>query len=312
MKPKILLIGKGGQVGRELSLLLPSFADVVALDHSQLDLGNCQAVRHAIRATQPRIIVNAAAYTAVDRAESDEATARAINAVAPAVMAEEAKTLGALLVHYSTDYVFDGTKRTPYVEEDPPNPLNAYGRTKLAGEQAIQQSGAEYLIFRTAWVYAKQGRNFLLTILRLATQREELKIVNDQIGSPTFAREIAANSTRIIEILYRNDPDQSSLSTVARVYHMTAAGETSWYKFAKAILDEISQSAMDSPWLMEATDQRPLIARRVTPIETTEYPTPARRPAYSVLSNDRLARVFGVHLPDWRTQLHSAFREDSV
>jgi dTDP-4-dehydrorhamnose reductase len=312
MKPKILLIGKGGQVGRELSLLLPSFADVVALGHSQLDIGNCQAVRQAIQATQPRIIVNAAAYTAVDRAESDEAKARAINAVAPAVMAEEAKTLGALLVHYSTDYVFDGTKRTPYVEEDPPNPLSAYGRTKLAGEQAIQQSGAEYLIFRTAWVYARQGRNFLLTIMRLATQREELKIVNDQIGSPTFAGEIAANSSRIIEILYRDDADKSSVSTVAGVYHMTAAGETSWYEFAKAILDEISRSAMDSPWLVEATNHRPLIARRVTPIETREYPTPARRPSYSVLSNERLARVFGVHLPDWRAQLHSAFCGDFV
>jgi dTDP-4-dehydrorhamnose reductase len=217
-----------------------------------------------------------------------------------------------MLVHYSTDYVFDGTKRTPYVEEDPPNPLSAYGRTKLAGERAIQQSGAAYLIFRTAWVYARQGRNFLLTIMRLAAQREELKIVNDQIGSPTFAREIAAGSSRVIETLYRNHADASSLSAVAGIYHMTAAGQTSWYEFAKEILDEVSRSAKDSPWLLEATDHRPVVAQRVTPIETREYPTPARRPAYSVLSNDRLARVFGVRLPDWRSQLSSAFREDSV
>lgn len=306
MKPKILLIGRRGQVGKELDALLRRFADVVALDHSELDLSKLQEVRETIRAVKPRIIVNAAAYTAVDRAESEEAMAQAVNADAPAVMAEEAKSLGAVLVHYSTDYVFDGTKRMPYVEDDLPNPQNVYGRTKLAGEQAVQQSGAAYLIFRTAWVYGRQGKNFLLTILRLATQREELRIVNDQIGAPTSADEIAAGTDDIIKRFCIDGRDASSVASIAGIYHMTAAGETSWYEFAKAILEEAAQTP-ELPWLGEATNHRPLIARRVIPIRTSEYPTPAVRPAYSVLSNSRLARIFGVQLPDWRAQLHSTF-----
>jgi dTDP-4-dehydrorhamnose reductase len=310
-KPKILLTGRCGQVGGELNVSLRSFADVVGLDHSEMDLCKSKYVRQTIRAAQPDIIVNAAAYTAVDRAESDEAMARAINCDAPGIMAEEAKALGALLVHYSTDYVFDGTKRIPYSEDDSPNPQNAYGRTKLAGEQAIQQSGAAYLIFRTAWVYARQGKNFLLTVLRLATQREELKIVDDQIGAPTYAREIAEGTARIVQGLWGQGDRAGSLSSVAGIYHMTASGQGSWYDFAEAILKEASQSS-GSHWMTEATSHRPLTVRRVVPIKSAEYPTPARRPAYSVLSNGRLTDVFGVQLPHWRSQLHSAFLADPV
>jgi len=310
-KPKIMLTGKSGQVGGELNAMLGSIADLVAFDHSELDLFKPQGVRQAIRSIRPDIIVNAAAYTAVDRAESDEAAARAINGDAPGVMAEEAKILGATFVHYSTDYVFDGTKRTPYTEDDSPNPQNAYGRTKLAGERAIQQSGAAYLIFRTAWVYDRQGKNFLLTILRLAAQREELRIVDDQIGAPTYAREIAGATARLVQGLWDQGERAGSLSSVAGIYHMTAAGQGSWHEFAEAILEEASQSA-ESPWIAKATGNRRLIARCVVPIKTAEYPTPARRPAYSVLSNRRLAEVFGVELPHWRSQLHTAFLTNSA
>ena len=305
-KPKIMLTGKSGQVGSELKVMLRSFADLVAFDRAELDLCKPQDVCQTIRSVRPDIIVNAAAYTAVDRAESDEASARAINGDTPGVMAEEAKALGAMFVHYSTDYVFDGTKRTPYIEDDSPNPQNAYGRTKLAGEQAIQQSGAAYLIFRTAWVYGRRGKNFLLTILRLATQREELRIVDDQIGAPTYAREIAEGTTRIIQGLWGQGECAGSLSSIAGIYHLTAAGQGSWHEFAEAILKEASRSA-ETPWMAEATGHRPLIVRRVVPIKTTDYPTPARRPAYSVLSNGRLADVFAGEPSDWRSQLHSAF-----
>src|SRR5260370_3875925 len=189
---RILLIGKTGQVGRELAPLLDRLRELTALDRRQLDLGSPDEIRRLIRGMRPNLIVNAAAYTAVDRAESDEPAAQAINAAAPAIMAEAPQELGALLVHYATDYVFDGTKRSPYTEDDPPNPINAYGRTKLEGERAIQRIGPPYLIFRTAWGYAPEGRNFLLTVLRLAAEKEELIIVRDQTCSPTSGRGLAA------------------------------------------------------------------------------------------------------------------------
>jgi len=226
-------------------------------------------------------------------------------AEAPAVMAEEAKKIGASLVHYSTDYVFDGVKTTPYGENDPTNPLNIYGRTKLDGERAIQQSGVPYLIFRTAWVYATRGRNFFLTILRLGAQREELRIVRDQIGAPTWSAEIAGATTRVLAQLYGGESGRLSFPEVSGVYHMTAGGETNWYEFANAILAEAARNCPMAPWFMTATNHLPLIACHVIPVTTKEYPTPARRPAYSVLSNARLARVFSVQLPDWQMQLHS-------
>jgi dTDP-4-dehydrorhamnose reductase len=307
MKPTILLIGTNGQVGRELNSRLPRIAEVTPLDRQRLDLTQPEEIRRAIRALHPAFIVNAAAFTTVDKAESEESLARAINAEAPAVMAEEAKKIGASLIHFSTDYVFDGSKISPYVEDDPPNPQNVYGRTKLEGERAIQASGAAHLIFRTAWVYATEGRNFLLTILRLATQREELRIVRDQIGAPTLSSEIAAATTNILAQVRDNERRSFSLADLSGIYHMTAGGETSWYDFATSILEEAAASSAASPWFAAATSSLPLIARRVIPIATKEYPTPARRPAYSVLSNARLNRTFSLQLPDWRKQLHSVF-----
>ena len=307
MKPKILLTGKSGQIGRELNELLPYLGDLVALDRKQLDLNKPDEIRQAIRSIRPRLIVNAAAYTVVDQAETDEAAAQVANGDAPGLMAEEAKRIGAAMVHYSTDYVFDGSKTTPYVEADPTNPINAYGKTKLAGEKAIQEAGVPYLIFRTAWVYAEEGKNFLLTILRLATQREELRIVRDQIGAPTWSREIALATNRALSAIYGPREELVSFSEISGIYHMTASGETSWYEFAKTIVEEC-QNLKDIPeWFAAATNRRPLVVRRVIPITSSEYLTPARRPLYSVLSNARLAVVLGTQLPDWKTQLRSLF-----
>jgi dTDP-4-dehydrorhamnose reductase len=307
MKPAILLIGTNGQVGRALNSTLPRMGEVTALDRQRLDLTQPEEIRRAIRNFHPAFIVNAAAYTAVDKAESEEIVARAINAEAPAVMAQEAKKIGAALIHFSTDYVFDGSKTTPYDEDDPANPQNVYGRTKLEGERAIQASGAVHLIFRTAWVYATKGQNFLLTILRLATQREELRIVRDQIGAPTLNNAIAGATTNILAQIFDTDGGPFSLADVSGIYHMTAGGETTWYDFAIAVLEEATRSPAAYPWFAAATSNLPLLARRVIPITANEYPTPARRPPYSVLSNARLNRTFSLQLPDWQKQLHSVF-----
>jgi dTDP-4-dehydrorhamnose reductase len=307
MKPAILLIGTNGQVGRELNRTLPRIGEVTPLDRQRLDLTRPEEIRRAIRTFHPAFIVNAAAYTAVDKAESEESVARAINSEAPAVMAEEAKKIGASLIHFSTDYVFDGLKTFPYDEDDPANPQSVYGRTKLEGELAIQASDAPYLIFRTAWVYATEGRNFLLTILRLATLREELRIVRDQIGAPTLSGELARATTNILAQICGTEGSPFSLPDVSGIYHMTAGGETSWHGFAEAILEESAQIPASCPWFAAATGSLPLIVRRVIPITTNEYPTPARRPAYSVLSNTRLKRAFSLQLPDWRKRLHTVF-----
>src|SRR5271155_4870964 len=235
MRPSILLIGKNGQVGAELASFLPEIGEVLALGRAELDLTNANEIRRIIRDLAPRVIVNTAAYTAVDRAESEAARAQAVNAEAPAVMAEEARKLRALLVHYSTDYIFDGRNTSPYRETDPPNPVNAYGRTKLEGEQAIRRYGVDHLIFRTAWVYATRGRNFLLTILRLATQREELRIVHDQIGAPTWSREIASATAKALEQMCNRTDRAAAWSERNGTYHMTAGGETNWHEFTEAI-----------------------------------------------------------------------------
>ncbi|HKN61229.1 MAG TPA: dTDP-4-dehydrorhamnose reductase [Candidatus Acidoferrales bacterium] len=320
MTPRILLTGKNGQVGSELAQLLPRLGEVTALGRQELDLSNIHDIRQAIQEVRPSLIVNAAAYTAVDRAEKEEALARAINSDAPAVIAEEAKKIGAALVHYSTDYVFDGTKRTPYSEDDPTNPISAYGRTKLAGEEAIRAAGIPHLIFRTAWVYATSGKNFLLTILRLAAEREELRIVSDQFGAPTSSREIAQATTRVFAPRIsdvgaglrparpQNVDPAGFLADLAGTYNMTASGETTWHEFATTILEDCSQLPRDLPWFAAATGNRPLIAKRVIPITTADYPTPARRPVYSVLSNTRFAATFGFTLLAWRTQLTSALK----
>jgi dTDP-4-dehydrorhamnose reductase len=307
MKPKILLTGKNGQLGDDLQQILPRLGEVIATDRAQCDLSRPADIRNLIREVHPDLIVNAAAYTAVDQAEGDEALARAINSEAPAVMAEEAKKIGAALVHYSTDYVFDGAKNSPYAENDLPNPISVYGRTKLAGEQAVRDSGAYHLIFRTEWVYSTRGKNFLLTILRLATQREELRIVRDQVGAPTWSREIAGATVKaLLQICDRKD-ETAAWSERSGTYHMTAAGEATWYEFTQAILQEAAQSSNSAAWFQAATKGKDLLTRRVVPITTAEYPAPARRPAYSVLLNSKLDRVFGIQLPDWREQLHKAF-----
>jgi dTDP-4-dehydrorhamnose reductase len=312
MNSRILLTGKNGQIGAELAAVLPRLGELIALDRQQMDLSRPGDIRRMIQEIRPFLIVNAAAYTAVDQAEKEEAIAQAINAVAPALMAQEAKKIGAGLVHFSTDYVFDGSKQFPYEENDSPNPVNVYGKTKLAGEQAIRDAGVPHLIFRTAWVYGTRGRNFLLTVLRLASQREELTIVCDQIGAPTWCREIARGTASVLERLADHRKGALSLLGASGVYHMSAAGATTWYDFAEAILDEASHALPSPSWLSAAMDGRTLIAKRIRPITTAEYPTPARRPAYSVLSNARLMKVFGIQLTDWRTQLHSAVAESTV
>ena len=312
MRPTILLIGKNGQVGSELHRLLPTLGEVVAPDRLQLDLLNPDSIRQVVRDVHPQLIVNAAAYTAVDAAEADEAQAHAINAEGPGLLAHEASKMGALLVHYSTDYVFDGKKAEPYDEADPPNPLNVYGSTKLAGEKAVRRSGVPHLIFRTSWVYATRGRNFLLTVLRLATEREELKIVCDQTGSPTCASDIAAATSRILAGICGQGAVTSEFTRVAGTYHMTAAGQTTWYDFATAILEQASAATEPTSWVASVAKGRPLIARRVLPIPSHEYRSAARRPAYSVLSNSLLARIFGFELPAWRLQLQKCFAAENI
>ncbi len=310
MKPTILLTGKTGQLGSELNRLLPKLGQVIAPERDELDLREPEQILQIMRKANPQLVVNAAAYTAVDAAETDQANALAVNAEAPRLLAEEAKKIGAVLVHFSTDYVFDGSKKAPYVETDPPNPLNAYGRSKLAGEEAIRNSGATHLIFRTSWVYATRGRNFLLTILRLATEREELKIVRDQIGAPTCAADIAVATAKILTNIYGRN-DDAAFSKVSGTYHMTAAGETTWYDFTKAILEEAAHASQDLSWFAAATQGRPLLARRIVPITAAEYGSHTPRPDYSVLSNSRLTQTFGITLPDWRTQLHQCFASRS-
>jgi len=308
----ILLTGKTGQIGSHLYPLLGKFGEVVAPDRNQLDLSNADAIRRTVRDIRPNLIVNAAAYTAVDAAETDESNAYAVNADAPAVFAEEARKIGSAIVHYSTDYVFDGLKKTPYTESDATNPINAYGRTKLAGEQAVFNSGALHLIFRTSWVYATRGRNFLLRILRLASEREELKIVRDQIGAPTCATDIAEATTEVLNCVLQRSNYVSFVSDLGGTYHMTAAGQASWYDFAEAILEEERKVSCHLAWLHAATRGRELIARYVVPISTEEFRSAATRPGYSVLSNSRLVQTFGVALPDWRNQLQRCFASAAV
>jgi dTDP-4-dehydrorhamnose reductase len=283
--PKILLFGRVGQVGWELRRTLAPLSRLVCVDFPEVDFTKAESVRGWIRDTAPDIIVNAAAYTAVDKAETDTALAMQINAEAPGVMAAEAKRLGALLVHYSTDYVFDGAKPTPYVETDPTGPLGAYGRTKLAGDLAIQQSGCHHFIFRLCWVYGSRGNNFMLTMMRLAREREKLRVVRDQVGCPTTSRMIAETTA----LALARGGDRASAEKLTGVYHLCCAGQTSWHGFASAIID-----------LMPAEEKK---CREVEGIPSSEYPTPTKRPAFSVMSCDKLERTFGLRLPDWRESL---------
>ena len=312
MNRRILLTGATGQVGSSLLPSLTALGGLSAPPRRELDLTDSDSLRRRIRDLRPAFIVNAAAYTAVDRAESEPAVARAINAEAPAILAEEASHLGAILIHYSTDYVFDGSKRTPYEESDPPNPLNVYGATKLEGEHSVRSLCPRHFIFRTSWVYAPRGRNFLLTILKLATDRRELRIVSDQLGAPTSASEIARATCAILASLPEQieSSDSAFCSVPFGTYHMTAGGAASWYEFACSILELARQNTGSREWVSEATAGRPLIADRVVPITSREYPTAARRPAYSILSTDKLARTFSISMPDWKSQLRAVFGQD--
>ncbi|MEN6585484.1 MAG: dTDP-4-dehydrorhamnose reductase [Sulfuricella sp.] len=295
---KILLTGKNGQVGWELQRTLAPLGEVVAVDRRTLDLGNPDSIRSVIREVKPDLIVNPAAYTAVDKAESEPELAMAVNGVAPGVMAEEAKRLGAAMIHYSTDYVFDGTKTSPYTEEDIPNPINVYGKTKLAGEQAIQAAGIPHLILRTSWVYGARGKNFLLTILRLAKERDELKIVDDQIGAPTWSRMIAEATAQILaQSVLPLTPHASLLTQYSGVYNLAAAGQTSWCGFAKAILESMAPQGAYPSLIIH----HPL--PKLIPISTAEYPLPAPRPLFSLLARDKLSRTFGMKLPNWDDSL---------
>src|SRR5215813_3059143 len=291
MKPRILLIGGTGQVGHELAGMLLRVGEVVVVDRAALDLTRTADVTQFILDAYPQIIVNAAAYTAVDLAEKEPEKARAINTEAPAAMAAAAAQLNATLVHYSTDYVFDGSKESPYLEDDRTNPPNVYGQTKLDGENAIRDSGCRHLILRTAWVYATRGKNFLLTILRLAAQREELRIVSDQLGAPTWAHEIARATASMLE---RHAAAAAGDTPPTGTFHVTAGGTTNWHTFATAILDEAAKLPGANPWLSAALSGGSIVTKRITPISTADYPTPARRPAYSVLSNERLVHSFRI------------------
>lgn len=286
----ILVTGANGQVGWELRRTLLPLGRVVPGTRPELDLASPDAIRRCVRDVRPDLIVNAGAYTAVDRAESEREIAHAVNGVAPGILAEEARARGIPLVHYSTDYVFDGSRSGPYDEDDAPNPLNVYGRTKLAGEAAIRQVGARHLILRTSWVYGARGKNFLLTIRRLARERDTLSVVADQIGAPTWSRAIAEATAQILAQRWINAP-ADAFDTIGGTYHLSAAGTTSWYDFARAIV---------------RAAPRVVSVNRIT---TADYAAPAARPKNSLLSNAKLARVFGIAIGDWQAQLDLCLEE---
>jgi dTDP-4-dehydrorhamnose reductase len=286
--PRVLIFGGAGQLGLELQRSFAGKDPLVAVDRTAADLAVPDQIRAIVRRVQPTVIVNAAAYTAVDRAESDTELAMAINARAPGILADEGRALNALFVHYSTDYVFDGNKPEPWSESDVPHPLNAYGASKLAGEEAVQRSGCRHLIFRTSWVYGPHGRNFLLTMLRLGRERDRLNVVDDQVGAPTTSLELARATKMIVDGVLKGQ--FGAPETWTGLYHMTCAGSVSWRGFAEAIFQRA---------------ERLLGGRRpfVVPIPSSDYPTPAQRPQNSVLSNTRLQERFGVVLAPWEQAL---------
>lgn len=289
---QILILGAQGQLGIELQSVFRDAGSVISYGRENCDLCDLQSIRATIREARPDVILNAAAYTAVDRAESEPELAMLINGEAPGILAEEARKTNALLVHYSTDYVFDGLKTGPYIEDDPVSPLNVYGATKLAGERNIQQVGGRFLILRTSWVFSPHGQNFLRTMLRLGQDRDQLRVVNDQKGAPTSARELASATRRVIESTAQRKPECAT-----GIYHMTCAGQTTWFGFAQAIFAKMHA---EKPWAS------------LTGITSSEYPAPARRPANSVLSNERLKADFEVELPSWEAALDGALQTLSV
>ncbi|KAB0498483.1 dTDP-4-dehydrorhamnose reductase [Pseudomonas moorei] len=288
---KILIVGQHGQVSRELQRRLGVVGELIVPGRDQLDLTLPDQIRQQVQHVRPDLIINAAAHTAVDLAESEPQTAFAINAIAPGILAQEALSLGIPLIHYSTDYVFDGTKVGPYNEEDRPNPLGVYGKSKLAGERAITDVQGKHLILRTSWVYSAHGRNFLLTMQRLMQEKPELRIVADQIGAPTWAGTIAQSTLALIERWQRDE------AAPWGTYHLSAQGETSWFGFAQAIGEALRKQGKTCAELL--------------PIPSSEYPTPATRPLNSRLDCSRLQHEWGVRQPDWRTALHECLAEQA-
>ncbi len=286
---KILITGSKGQLARELQLELAGAGKLLALGHNALDLSDSDQVREQVRLLRPDLIINAAAYTAVDPAESHRELAFAVNARGPQVLAEEAARLGVPLIHYSTDYVFDGRKAEPYCEADVPQPLSVYGASKLAGEQAIQAVGGEYLILRTSWVYSQRGKNFLLTMQRLLQERDALSVVSGEIGAPTWAATIARTTAEMVRKRSAGEAGPSGL------YHLTASGETSWYGFACSIAEQLRQQGR--------------LRAEITPILSKDYPTAAQRPLNSRLNCARLQQDWGIRLPDWETALHECLAQ---
>ena len=291
-QPRVLIVGAAGQVGVELKRSFAGFGSIVAVDLESVDLADEAQTRALVRRVRPDVILNAAAYTAVDRAESQHDLAMAINATAPRILAEEALPLNALLVHYSTDYVFNGEKEQPWIESDEPNPLNMYGTSKLAGEQAIQQVGGRFLIFRTSWVYGPHGNNFLFTMLRLGRERDRLSIVDDQFGGPTTSIELANATRTITEGVLAGQ--FGAAQDWPGLYHMTCAGSTTWFGLAKAIFASAASRLHVKP-------------PELAPQATKDYPTPAKRPRNSVLSNEKLYTRFGVRLASWQSALDDVF-----
>jgi len=288
---RILLLGAQGQLGQALQARLAGTGELTALGRQQLDVADLPRLREELHRLEPQLIVNAAAYTAVDRAESDTANAWRINAEAPGVLAEAARASGALLIHYSTDYVFNGLQAAPYREEDTCAPLNEYGRSKLAGEQAIAAAGGAHLILRTSWVYSRVGGNFLLTMLRLLQERDELRVVADQIGAPTWTHSLARATATMVEAWKTGRAGPWGL------YHMTARGETSWFGFASAIADYLKAQRLP--------------CARLLPIRSEEYPTAAQRPANSLLDGSKLRNHWGLELEHWQSALRACLDDHS-
>lgn len=294
---KIVIVGRNGQLAWEANQQFQGLGQIICLGRPEIDLLDIKGVREEMRRIKPSVIVNAAAYTAVDQAESEPEAAMKINSQAPAAMAEEAKRSGALFITYSTDYVFDGKKATPYSETDPTAPLNVYGASKLSGEKAVEAVGGSYLIIRTSWVYGARGKNFLKTILKLAAERPELRIVDDQVGAPTWSRDLVDATRKIIEQLVARSSSAKisigeALGDRRGIYHMSATGSVSWYGFAAAILEEMGKRGLSKGTLA-----------KLVPMPDSEYPTPAARPHNSRLCNDKLKNAFGVTLPAWRESL---------
>ena len=300
---KIVIVGRNGQLAWEAAQQFQGLGEVICIGRPELDLTDIEGVRAEIRRIKPPVLVNAAAYTAVDQAESEPDVAMKINSDAPALMAEEMKRLGGLFITYSTDYIFDGKKASSYSETDPTAPLNVYGSSKLSGEKAVEAVGGSYLIFRTSWVYGARGKNFLKTILKLATERTELRVVDDQVGAPTWSRDLANATRKIIEQLAAQSSSArisigEALGDRRGIYHMTAAGSVSWCGFAAAILEEMGKRGLSKSGLA-----------KIVPIPGSEYPTPAARPQNSRLCNDKLKNAFGVMLPQWRASLAAVMDE---